>query len=220
MAVTRQNFENALKDLQCDILRLGSMVEQAIDRAIQSLAKQDAELAQQVINGDNEIDHMDMEIEDKCIKLIATQQPIAKDLRKIGAGFKIITDLERMADYAVDIAKVTIRIHDEPLIKPLIDIPRMATLTQKMVHECLDAYVSENVDLARKVGNDDHEVDHLYATVFDDLMEIMTKKPTTVKQGTYLLLVARALERIADHATNVGEDVIFLVTGERKEIND
>ena len=220
MAKTRQNFEKDLKDLRQDILRLGSLVELAIDLAIQSLVKQDQELAEQVIAGDQIIDEIEQEIEHKCIILIATQQPMAKDLRRIGAGFKIITDLERMADYAVDIARSTNRIVGEPLVKPLIDIPMMAKLVQKMVRDCLDAYVREDVDLAQKVGEDDHQVDHLYGTVFNDLLELMTKEPSAVKQGSYLLFVARSLERIGDHATNVAEDVVFLVTGERKEIND
>lgn len=220
MAPTRQNYENELKDLQCAILRLGSLVELAIDMAVKSLIKQDADIANQVISGDQVIDNMELEIENKCLVLIATQQPIAKDLRKIGSALKIITDLERMADYAVDIARITNRIGREPLIKPLIDIPKMAKLSQSMVHNCLDAYVTENVDLAQKVGTDDHAVDHLYATVYDDLLQLIVNDSTTAKQGTHLLFVAKALERIADHATNIGEDVIYLVTGDRKEIND
>jgi phosphate transport system protein len=145
---------------------------------------------------------------------------MAKDLRRISAGLKIITDLERMADYAEDIAKVAKKIAHQPLIKPLIDIPRMAHLAQKMVKEALDAYVQENAELAYQMAKDDDQVDSLHNQVFRELLVYMMEDPKTISQATYLLFVSRYLERIADHATNIGEDVIYLVTGERKELND
>lgn len=219
MASTRQNFENELNELHQEILRLGSIVELAIDMAIEALVNQNANIANQVISGDTYINKIELDIENKCVTLIATQQPMAKDLRRISACLKSITDLERMADYAVDIARIAVRIDSEPHIKPLVDIPNMAKLTQRMVRDCLDSYVYENVELAKKVGNDDQDVDHLYSKVFNDLVEIMAKEPKNIKQGAHLLFVAKALERIADHATNIGEDVIYLVTGERKDIN-
>ncbi|MHB1421272.1 MAG: phosphate signaling complex protein PhoU, partial [Bacillota bacterium] len=216
--VTRTTFDQALQGLQQDILRMGSYVEEAISRAVQSLKKQDVQLAVSVIEGDAVIDSLELEIEDKCMRLIATQQPMAKDLRRIGAALKIVVDLERMADYSCDIAKITKRIAGQPLIKPLIDIPRMAEITQKMVKESLDSYVREDVQLAYSMAADDDNVDHLHNQVFRELLLMMMEDPRVITQATYLLFVSRYMERIADHATNIGETVIYLVTGERKEL--
>ena len=218
--VTRNAFDRSLEELQQEILRMGSLVETAIYNSVKSLASQDVELAEQVIQGDRIIDQMELEIEDKCLKLIATQQPIAGDLRKISTGFKIITDLERMADHSVDIAKITRRLAGQPLIKPLVDIPRMAALTQQMAKDGLDAYVRGDVDLARTLNKKDDEVDHIYAQVFRELLTYMMEDPRTITQATYLLFVGRYIERIADHATNIGERVVYLVTGERPDLND
>ncbi|WP_227765512.1 phosphate signaling complex protein PhoU [Zhaonella formicivorans] len=220
MHSNRTSFENALAELQQDILRMGSLVEEAIKNAILALTKQDVTLAEQVKAKDDLIDQLELEIEAKCMRLIATQQPMAKDLRRIGVGFKIIVDLERMADYASDIADITTVIAGEPLIKPLVDIPKMAELTQLMVKDALDAYVKEDVELAAKMCADDDEVDRLHKRVFDDVLALMTKDAKNIKQGTYLLFISRYLERIADHATNLGEGVIYLVTGERKSLNN
>jgi len=215
----RHNFDQALDELQKDILKMGSMVEEAIARAVESLARQDVQLAQAVIDGDEDIDRLEKEIDDRCMKLIATQQPIAGDLRKIGAGLKIIVDLERIADHATDIAKVTLRLANQPLIKPLIDIPKMAKLAQEEVRGVLDAYVRGDVELAKETCKKDDEIDRLYRLVFDELVEIMQKDPSTITQATHLLFVARYLERIGDHATNIGEGVIYLETGEREDLN-
>ncbi len=217
---TRNNFEKALEELQQEILRMGSLVEQAIYNSVHSLATQNVELANQVIHGDKLIDQLETDIEDRCLKLIATQQPMAVDLRRISTGYKLITDLERMADHAVDIAKVTRRLANEPLIKPLVDIPRMAAITQQMVKEGLDAYVRLDVELAKQLCTKDDEVDHIYAQVFRELLTYMMEDPRTITQATYLLFVGRYLERIADHATNVAERVVYLVTGERATLND
>ncbi|MDA8227381.1 MAG: phosphate signaling complex protein PhoU [Desulfitobacterium hafniense] len=219
MGFTRQIFDKALEELQQEILRMGSLVEQAIHEAVQSMAQQDVALAEKVMAADNFIDQLELDIEDKCTKLIATQQPMARDLRKIGTGIRIITDLERMGDHAFDIAKTTLRLANDPLIKPLIDIPRMAGLAQKMVKDSLDSYVHLDVELARKMCADDDKVDEIYSYIFDELIGIMEKDPSTVYQATHLLFVARYIERIADHATNIGEAVIYLVTGVRKELN-
>lgn len=216
---TRQSFDRALEELQCKIVRMGGLVEKAIYESVQSLAKRDLELAQKVKDGDNEIDDMELEIEDECIKLIATQQPMARDLRYIGTGLRIITDLERMGDHANDIAKISLRLGTDPLIKPLIDIPKMAEIAQKMVKDILDAYIQRNVDQVKAICKTDDEVDKLYRQVFDELMQMMQANPTIVVQATHLLLVARYLERIADHATNIGEAIIYLETGERSDLN-
>lgn len=220
MSSTRHNFDLALADLQQDILRMGSLVELAIHKAVQSLSAQNTELAEEVIKGDALIDQLELSIEDKCLKLIATQQPIAGDLRKIGAGLKSIADLERMGDNSVAIAKVTKRLAGQSLIKPLVDIPRMAILAQQMVKDGLDAYVKGDVELAKTLNSKDDEVDHIYSQIFRELLTYMMEDPRTITQATYLLFVGRYLERIADHATNIGENVVYLVTGHRPDLND
>jgi len=213
-------YEEKMSWLQEKLQQMGSLVELSIARSIEALKNQDLELAQTVIDGDDIIDDLEGEIEEKILELIATQQPMAKDLRRVATLFKMINDLERMADYATSIAKITLRIAYQPLIKPLVDIPRMALLSQKMVKQALDAYVREDVDLATEVGKDDDEVDNLFGQIFRELLTIMMENPKTITQATHLLFVGRWLERISDHATNIAEDVIFLVTGEKKNLNE
>ena len=213
-------YEEKMAKLQEKLQQMGSLVEEAIARSIEALKNQNMELAREVISGDDVIDDLELEIEEKCLEVIATQQPMARDLRRVATLFKMINDLERMADYATSIAKITLRIADEPLIKPLVDIPRMATLSQKMVKQSLDAYVREDVELAVAVGKDDDEVDKLFGQIFRELLTIMMENPKTITQATHLLFVGRWLERIGDHATNIAEEVIFLVTGEKRNLND
>ncbi len=222
MATTRQGFQNSLEELQQNILRMGSIVEQVIAQSVECLVRQDAKMAREVVTGDVVVDDLELQIEEQCLRLIATQQPMAKDLRRIAAGFKIITDLERMADYSVDIARTAERILEtgQPLIKPLIDIPRMAELSQVMVKQALDAYVREDTELAYTVAKADDQIDMLHNQVFRELLVFMMEDPRTISQATYLLFVSRYLERIADHATNIAEEAIYLATGERKELND
>ncbi|MBO8169945.1 MAG: phosphate signaling complex protein PhoU [Thermoanaerobacteraceae bacterium] len=215
-----RTFHADLKELQQEILRMGSMVEEAIDLAVTALKEQDVEKAKKVRAGDEAIDDLELEIEDRCVKLIATQQPMAKDLRKISVAFKVITDLERMADYASDIAKATMMIAEQPLIKPLIDIPRMAKLAQDMVRKSLDSYVNEDVELAMTLAEADDEVDSLHLQVLRELLTYMMEDSKTIQQATYLSFVSRYLERIADHATNIGERVIYMVTGKRQDLNE
>ncbi len=213
-------YEEKMKHLEEKLQQMGSLVEEAIASSIEALKKQDLELAQKVIEGDDIIDDLEQEIEEKCLEVIATQQPMARDLRRVATLFKMINDLERMADYATSIAKITLRIAEQPLIKPLVDIPRVAVLSQKMVKESLDAYVREDVDLAVSVGADDDQVDKLFGQIFRELLTIMMENPRTITQATHLLFVGRWLERIGDHATNIAEEVIFLVTGEKRNLND
>ena len=213
-------FEKKMNRLQEKLHQMGSLVEESIARSIQALKTQNLELAREVIEGDEQVDRLELEIEEKCLEIIATQQPMARDLRRVATLFKMISDLERMADYATDIAKITLRIGHEPLIKPLMDIPRMAQLTQKMVKQALDAYVREDVDLAFAVGRDDDEVDQLHGQIFRELLMIMMENPRTISQATALLFVSRWLERISDHATNIAEEVVFLVTGDKKRLNE
>lgn len=215
----RQSFDQELVDLQQELLKMGSLVEEAIHNAVQSLAKQDVELAQQVIDGDDVIDKMEVDIEDRCIKLIARQQPIARDLRIISTAVRIIIDLERMADNACNIARTTLRLANQPLIKPLVDIPRMAFLAQKMLKDSLDAYVHLDINKAKAICEADDEVDHLYSQIFRELLTYMMEDPHTISQATQLIFVGRYLERIADHTTNIAEWIIYLVTGERIKTN-
>lgn len=216
----RFSFDRALVELQQDILRMASLVEQSIYDSVQALLKQDVTGAAQVIMGDEMIDELYLEIENKCIKIIATQQPIARDLRVAITGIKILLSLERMADHAVDIARATMCISGHPMnIKALEYIPEMGRIAQQMVKEGLDAYVHGDVQKAREMCGLDDEVDYIFAKMFRELVNLMAKDSDIVMQSAYLLYVGRYLERIADHATNIGEAVIYLVTGERRELN-
>lgn len=211
----RHNYDLALEGLRQDILAMGNAVSQAISDAIQSLARQDTVLARKVLEGDDLIDQMEIDIEDKCMVLIARQQPMARDLRVLGTGLKITTDLERIGDHAYDIANITLRLADQPLIKPLVDIPRMAALAQIMLKNSLEAYVDLNIALAEQVCQADDEVDGIYNQIFRELLTYMMEDPKTISQATQLIFVARYLERIADHTTNIAEWSIYLVTGQR-----
>lgn len=215
----RKSYQEQLEELQQEVLRMGTLVEQAIFNAVKSLKERNEELAQQIVDGDDLIDEYQIRIEDYCVKLLALQQPMAGDLRVISTAMKIAIDLERMGDHAVDIAKVTLRLAGQPLIKPLIDIPRMAEITQKMIRESLDAYVHRDISRVDSLIDYDHEVDALYNQIFRELLTFMIEDPRTIGQATQLLFVARYLERVADHATNLGESVYYMVTGERKDLN-
>lgn len=218
--MSRETFHEQLEELQKELLRMGTLVDEAIHRAVRSLAEKDSDLAKEVIDSDDQVDDLELEIEKMCLALFALQQPMATDLRLIGTALKFVTDLERMGDHAVDIAKITLRLEGQPLIKPLVDIPRMAELAQTMVREALAAYVNRGADLAYAMISRDDEVDHLYGQVFRELLTYMIEDPRTIQQATYLIFVAMYLERIADHATNLGEWTIYMVTGERKELNN
>jgi phosphate transport system protein len=215
----RKSYHEQLNELQQEVLKMGTLVEQAIYNSVKSLKEHNEELAKQVIDGDDYIDENFVKLEDFCVRLLALQQPMASDLRVISTAMKINTDLERMADHAVDIAKVTIRLGGEPLIKPLIDVPRMAEITQQMVRESLDNYVKYDASQVIKLIDYDHEVDALNNQVFRELLTFMMEDPRTIRQATQLLFVARYIERIADHATNLGEAVYYMVTGERTDLN-
>ena len=217
---TRHSFHEQLESLQRDLLRMGVFVSEAIEKAVQSLARLDIPQARAVIEGDDTVDRMLIDIEKRCLQLMALQQPMAIDLRTIGTALKIVTDLERMADHATDIAEVTQKLAGEPLIKPLVDIPRMSVLAREMTREALDAYVREDETAAREMIEKDHEIDALYRAIFDELVELMQSNPAVVLQATLLLHVAMSLERIGDHATNLGEWTIYLLTGELEELNN
>lgn len=215
MTSTRQSYNHELEELRKEILDMGTRVELAIGQAIASLTTQDIEMAKRVMAGDDYIDQMESDIEDKCMVLIARQQPLARDLRIIGTGLKITTDLERVGDHAFDIAKIALGIAGQPLIKPLVDIPRMSAMAQKMLRDSLVAYINLDTTLAERVCADDDEVDDIYHQTFRELLTYMMEDPRNITQATQLLFVARYLERVADHATNIGEWVIYLATGQR-----
>lgn len=216
---TRHSFHEQLQELQRDLLKMGVYVNQAIDRAVHSLAQLDGEEARAVIAGDDLVDHMMIDIEKRCFQLMALQQPMAGDLRAIGTILKIVTDLERIADHATDIAKVTVKLEGERLIKPLVDIPRMAARVQTMTREALEAFVARDIERVKAMVAMDDEVDATYRYLFDELMGIMQREPANVRQATYLLMVAMFLERIGDHATNLGEWTVYMVTGELTDMN-
>jgi phosphate transport system protein len=218
--MVRQYFNTQLVDLERDLLRMGALVEDQLRAAVRSLTEKDSAMAREVIAEDDRVDAMEMDIERSCLTLLALQQPLASDLRIISTALKIITDLERMADHATDIAQITLRLENQAFIKPLIDIPEMARLASSMVRLALNAYVHRSTDEAATMIRLDDDVDHLYAAIFRDLTALMQQNPDAVDQGTHLLFVANYIERVADHATNIGEWVIFMVTGERKEMND
>ncbi|HWQ72014.1 MAG TPA: phosphate signaling complex protein PhoU [Desulfitobacteriaceae bacterium] len=219
MAAIRQQFDKKLEDLRQRILELGTLVEERIALAVSALYAQNLETANSVIVGDLELNQLQHLIEEKCIILIATQQPLARDLRKVVAGFKISLHLERMGDLAVNLAKVTISIGKENLIKPLIDIPRMSTLVQEMIAKGLTAYIREDVAMAKEMSEIDHQVDHLYAQIFRELLVLMMSDPRTINQANHLLFAAHHMERMGDYCTNIAEEIVYIVTGNHLDLN-
>ncbi len=216
--MTRETFQKQLREMQDTILVMGSMVDQAIDRSVQALRTRDSVLARQVVADDGKINRQRFEIEEQCLLLIATQAPMASDLRILAAALNIITDLERMADHAAGIAKITIIVGDEAPLKPLIDIPRMSAIARGMLRDSLEAFVERNLAIAKQVAARDDEVDELYNQVYRELLTFMMADPGTIDRATHLLWVAHNLERIADRVTNICERVLFLVTGKMVEI--
>lgn len=216
--VTRHSFDQGLDDLHLDLINMGSLVEESIDNTILALKKQDVELARKIFRNDDIIDELEQRIEKKCMNLIARQQPLAKDLRTISTALKIITDMERIADHSADIAEITIRMANTKYIKPLIDIPKMAELAKQMVNRSIDAYIKQDIKLAEEVCASDDDVDELFNKIILELINIMKNDPTTVEQGTDFMFIAKYLERMADHATNISEWVVFNVTGEHDHL--
>jgi phosphate transport system protein len=216
--MTRGAFDKSLSELQQELLTMGSMVEEAIHLAVESLTKQNPGLARQIIDGDDRIDNLTLKIEEDCIRLIALQQPLALDLRVITTVLKTTTDLERIADHAVNIAEITERIGTEAFIKPLTDIPKMAALAEEMIRNSLKAFVDRDVDFAKATCLQDDLVDRIYEEIFNELTEFNLGEvnKAQIVQSMNLLFVARFLERVADHATNIGERVIYLVTGQNE----
>ncbi|HLI29204.1 MAG TPA: phosphate signaling complex protein PhoU [Chloroflexota bacterium] len=215
----RAGFQEALQGLQDQVLILASMADKAIDRAIAALKARDVELAQQVIDEDTLLDRRRTDIEERAIALIATQQPMASDLRAIVVILNIIVELERIGDYAEGIAKLAIRLADQPPLKQLIDIPRMAEKARSMLRRSIDAYVDRDADAARAIAAEDDEIDRLHEQVYRELLTYMIEDPRTITRATYLIWISHNLERIADRTTNICERVVYLVTGQMEDIN-
>jgi phosphate transport system protein len=217
--MARQVFQEQISELLEDLLGMGQMVADSIDQAVKALAQQDVELAQQIIAFDEEINEVQHDIDEKCLVLIATQQPMAGDLRAILSVSNIAAELERIGDYAEGIAKLAIKLSTQPLLKPLIDIPRMAEEGRRMLMLSLEAFAQQDPDTARGIGAADDVVDALYDQIYRELLIFMMEDPRKITQATYLLWVAHNLERIADRTTNIAERVIFLDSGRVVDLN-
>jgi phosphate transport system protein len=207
----RHHFEEELQALKNRLLTMGALVEERVHQAVRSLIDRRQEEAEQVIASDKEVNDLQIDIDDRCLKLLATQTPLAGDLRLITAAMKINADLERIGDQAVNVAENVIKLLPQPPLKPLIDIPRMAEIAQQMTRDALDSFVKKDPAMARDVLRRDDEVDNLKDQVFRELLTYMMADPGTIQRALALILISRNIERIADHATNIAEDVIFLV---------
>jgi phosphate transport system protein len=217
--MTRSEFVSQLHALRDDVVTMASMVDKAIARAIDALQRQDVAAAREILAADRAINAQRWETEELALLIIATQAPMAGDLRTVAAALHIVTDLERMGDHAAGIAKIVIDTADEPLLKPLVDIPRMASLARQMLKDSITAYIDGDASAARAVAAQDDEVDVLYDQVYRELLVFMLADPQTINRATHLLWVAHNLERIADRVTNICERIVFAVVGEMAEIN-
>jgi phosphate transport system protein len=207
-----RHFQEELDVLKSRLLEMGGLAEQRVRRAVQGLAEREHELIESVLIGDEPINALQLEIDDRCLKLLALHQPMATDLRAVMAAVKINTDLERVGDLAVNIAEAAKRYAMHPPVKKLIDIPKMADIAQAMLRDALDSYVKRDMALARQVLHQDDSLDALKTQIFRELLSFMLKDPSTIEAALNLILVSRHLERIGDHATNIAEDVIFMVS--------
>ena len=218
-ASIRRTLEAEIQELRNDLLYLGSMVEQQILGAVAALKKRDNEASQKIYDADQEINRKRYSIEEKVMVVIATQQPMAHDLRLLASILEIAGELERMGDYAKGIATINMRMKNEPLLKPLVDVPRMAQKATDMLHRALTAFINEDAEAARMIPSEDDEVDNLYDQVYRELMVLIIQDPKSIQRANWLLWVAHNLERVADRVTNICERTVFIVTGEMKEIN-
>jgi len=205
--------EKDLEKIKEQILKMGGFVEEAIRRSIQALVERDRDLAISVIDGDAIVNNFDVEIEEECIRYLAIWQPSGSNLRMVTTAIKIITDLERMGDLAVDVSERTVELNDEPPLKPYVDIPRMAEAAQKMLRDSLDAFVARDADLAVRVCEADDLVDNLNQQIFNELLVYMLQDPKNISRAVRLTYITKYLERIADHATNIAEMVVYMVQG-------
>ncbi len=216
--MARETFEDQLKRLQDDLLAMGEMVDQLLVRSLEALVQRDSAGANAVIADDERINLAQRDIEEKCLILIATQQPLASDLRAIFSISSIANDLERMSDYAKGIAKITLRMADQPLLKPLIDIPRMAEKDRYLLREQLRAFVARDATRAKQLAAEDDELNRLYDQIYRELLTFMMEDPRTIGRATYLLWIAHNLERVGDRTTNIAERTVFLLTSDIEEL--
>ena len=210
---TNRQYEEDLRGLRAGLLKMGGLVERQIAEAVDALVNRDSEHAREVIARDEEVNRMDNDNDEQCIRLLALHQPAASDLRFITTGLKITTDLERIGDNAVNICERAVELNQEPQLKPYIDIPRMAQIAQSMVKDSLDAFMRDDTTLAEEVIDRDDEVDQLNYQIYRELLSYMAEDPQTIPRATRILFVSKYLERIADHATNIAEMVVFMVKG-------
>lgn len=215
----RKTFESEIQQLKDEIILLGSMVEQNLLDSVEAMKKRDSAASEKVVLLDKEINQKRFDLENQVMIIIATQQPMAHDLRLLASIFEVISELERMGDYAKGIGIINLRMGDEPLLKPLVDIPRMAKLGASMLHRALLAFVNEDADTARRIPSEDDEVDMLYDQIYRELMTYVMADPRNIERSNFLLWTAHNLERFADRVTNICERTIFIVTGELSEIN-
>jgi phosphate transport system protein len=209
----QRHFHEELEGVKQTLLAMGGLVEDQIRRAMKALLERDDALAQEVIDRDRQVNTYDVEVDEQCVSLLALYQPAAGDLRFITTAMKIVTDLERIGDQAVNIAQRVLELNREPQLKPYIDLPRMAEKAQRMVKESLDAFVARDTALARQVCGEDSDVDLLKEQIFRELLTFMMEDPRTIPRAIRLILISRFMERVADHATNIAEMVVYLVEG-------
>jgi phosphate transport system protein len=216
--MTREHYSQELADLRASVVAMASMTNKAIDNAVTALARRDVRLAEQVVAADGAINEHRWRTEEQALLVIATQAPMARDLRMIAAVIHIVTDLERMADHAAGIAKIALQTADRPPLKPLVDIPRMSEIARSMLHDAITAFIEDDQVAARAIVARDDEVDALYDQIYRELLTFMLADPTTIDQATHLLWAAHNLERIADRVTNICERVVFAATGQLEEL--
>lgn len=216
---TRMEYDHQLSELKHEIIRMGSLVEEALAGAMQALVGRDYEKAQRIIDGDDEIDDLQEAIEERCIMLIATQQPLAGDLRVIFAAIKMSTDLERIADYGVGVAKTAVRLKDEEYIKPLIDLPRMTGIACEMLSMSVRAFANNDAELAIETARRDNDLDALFKQIYRELLTYVMESPRHINQMMSFVLIARYLERVGDHITNVCEWIVYNATGKKMDLD-
>lgn len=217
--MAREGFHNRIKELERDVLHMGEMVIEAINRSVEALGNMDAHAARRVVDNDAKVNELRWMLEDKCVDLIALQQPVASDLREIIATLSIVRDLERIGDYAEGIGKIVLLHGDQPLVRPLIYLPPMTEKAVSMLRRSLEAFVNRDAEKAQQICLEDDEVDRLYDSAYHDLINRMVENPSVITRATYLIWAAHNIERIADRATNISESVVYLVTGSPGELN-
>ncbi len=215
----RMTFDKGLEEIQSDLLKISELVDHAISLSLQALAEGDIQLARQIVEDDEQINQLRFRIEEAALALIATQQPTATDLREVIALMNVVVEIERMGDYATGVATTVITIGDEPLLKPLIDLPKMVEIARSMLKDSVDALIARDEDRAKEIAARDDEIDVLYRAILSELVEIMVKRPDSVQRANMLLWCAHNIERIGDRATNIAERVVFVSTGVMEELN-